>query len=145
MVVVKYSVNDVVVSSFKFLSPFIKSQEAFNIFIDVRLVLSRSCDEKFLSATSAALLKKDVLDNIILNSIWAISGIKDYKEFVANKDKKKVGVITIKTQKKGVKNLIEVSDDGCGVGEKDFIIFSRKVLVLGNLRVWVCFLPRKLL
>jgi len=119
MVVVKYSVNDVVISSVKFLSPFVKSQESFRIFIKMKIVLSRSCDAKFLSPKNADLLKKDVLDNIILNSVWAISGIKDYKEFVANKDKKKSGVIAVKTQKKGSKNVVEIVDDGCGIGEKD--------------------------
>lgn len=119
MVEVEYSINDIVNVSLQFLSPFIKSQENFRIFIKVKTVLPRSCDKKVFSSSVAGLLKKYVLDNIILNSVWAVSGIKNYEEFINNLKKKKIGTIIIRTKKRCNKFVIEVEDDGCGVGKED--------------------------
>lgn len=119
VVELKYSVNDVVNSSVSFLSPFVRSQECLKSFVSVRTVLSGSCDDKVFSPESAASLKKDVLDNILLNSVWAVSGVRDYKEFADMVGCRWDGLVVVKTRKSGGRFLIEVTDDGCGIKGRD--------------------------
>ncbi len=119
MVEIKNSINDIIISSAKFLAPFTKAQEEYNTFIRIKTKLSKSLDKKTIHPKKASLIRKYIIDNIILNSIWAISGVKNYKDFLEDVKKKKTGTITITTKKSKEKAVIEIKDNGCGIKKQD--------------------------
>lgn len=113
----KYSLNDILNLSINNASSLANIYKVYGFDIKIQSNLSKDCDKKVFSSFDADNLKKNVFDNILFNSVWALTGIKSFEEF--EKLKKKKGTIRITTKKQENSFITEIYDTGIGIPKEN--------------------------
>lgn len=113
----KFSLNDILNLSINNASSLAKIYKIYGFDIKIKTNLSKACDKKIFSSFDADDLKKNMFDNILFNSIWAVTGVTSFEEF--EKLKKKKGLVKITTKKQGDYYMVEIYDSGIGIPKQD--------------------------
>lgn len=113
-----FSLNDILNLSINNTSSLANIYNVYGFKINIEINLSKDCDKKIFSSLKADDLKKNVFDNILFNSVWAVTGVKSFEEF--EKLKKKKGTVRITSKKQDNKQIVEIYDSGIGIPKKDF-------------------------
>ncbi|MBW2992162.1 ATP-binding protein [Candidatus Woesearchaeota archaeon] len=113
----KFSLNDILNLSINNASSLANIYKVYGFGIKIETNLSKECDKKIFSSFDANELKHNVFDNILFNSVWAITGVSSFEEF--EKLKKKKGSVKITTKKQNDNFITEIYDTGIGIPKQD--------------------------
>lgn len=113
----KFSLNDILNLSINNAFSLANIYKVYGFEIKIQPKLSKDCDKKIFSSLDADNLKKNVFDNILFNSVWAVTSVTSFEEF--EKLKKKKGAIKITTKKKDDYYIAEIYDSGIGIPKQD--------------------------
>lgn len=82
---------------------------------NIKLELNLGDMKKRYDDDASGLIETDILDNIISNAIWAITGINKPGE----KIKKGKGKVSVKTYEKNKNDYVEIEDTGIGINKEN--------------------------
>lgn len=110
--------NDIIILSVNNASSLANIYKVYGFDIKIKTELSEECNKKIFSSFDADELKNSVFDNILFNSVWAITGVSSFEEFEKLKKKKK-GIVKITTKRQDDWFIAEIYDSGIGIPKKD--------------------------
>ena len=114
----KFSLNDILDLSINNAYSLANIYRVYGFDIKIDSSLSEDCGKKVFSGIEADDLKKNVFDNILFNSVWAVTGVSSFEEFEKLKKKKK-GTIKVTAKKIGGSQIAEIYDSGVGISKND--------------------------
>ena len=120
----KFSLNDILNLSINNAYSLANIYKIYGFDINVKSNLSKECNDKLFSSLEADDLKKNVFDNILFNSVWAVTGVDSFEEF--EKLTKKKGIVKITSKKLDKKLIVEIYDSGIGIQKKDLANVFKK-------------------